>query len=45
VRRSKTRAIWIYVMTLFLGVATAAVVLPGCGDDGGRDSDTIPRAQ
>jgi hypothetical protein len=25
-------------MTLFLGVATAAAILPGCGDDGGNDS-------
>ena len=33
-RRTKTKSIWAFVLTLFLGVATTVAILPGCGDDG-----------
>jgi len=33
---------WGYLFALLLAIMAAAVVLPGCGDDGaGLDSDTI----
>ncbi|MFQ5417480.1 MAG: hypothetical protein ACE5FL_10585 [Myxococcota bacterium] len=34
-------SIWMYLFTVLLAVTAAAVVLPGCGDDSGSDSDSF----
>jgi hypothetical protein len=37
-RRNSSRSTWAVILTIFLGLAAASVVLPGCGDDSGNDS-------
>ena len=36
-RRTDAKSIWAFLLAVFLAVGTAAVILPGCGDDNRAD--------